>query len=384
MFFLSDRILTSMKVVHMTSVHPALDARIFQKECRSLAREGFDVTIVCPHSEDFVADQVHFKSVRKDSTRVGRMTRTVWRVYREARKLQADIYHFHDPELIPAGLLLRASGKDVVYDIHEDVPKDVFSKQYLPAWSRPAIAWLLEKLEAFVAKRFSALITVTPSIAERFRPLNSRTIIVHNYPYQKELVGTMKESPWDGRRQSVAYVGLISGNRGICEMVSAMGLLPERLAATLELAGPGSWDVEELSRRRGWQRVHHHGLIDQRSTFRLLHGVRAGLVLFHPEPNHVEAMPQKIFEYMGAGLPVIASDFPLWRRILGDVGCGIFVNPLDPQSIAEAIEYVLTHPRDAEEMGLRGRAAVVERYNWETQVGKLVGLYSGLAKICAA
>lgn len=370
------------RIVHMTSVHPALDARIFQKECRSLAREGFHVTIVCPHSEDLVADRVHIKSVRKDKTRLGRMTRTVWRVYREARKLKADIYHFHDPELIPAGLLLRASGKDVIYDIHEDVPKDVFSKRYLPAWSRPLISWLLEKLEIFVAKRFSALITVTPSIAERFCPLNSRTIVVHNYPYQKELVGAMQESPWETRRQSVAYVGLISGNRGIHEMVSAMSLLSESLPATLELAGPGN--CKELSHRPGWQRVHHYGLLDQLSTFRVLHGVRAGLVLFHPEPNHVEAMPQKIFEYMGAGLPVIASDFPLWRRILGNVGCGIFVDPLDPQGIAEAIEYVLTHPREVEEMGRRGQAAVLERYNWETQVGKLVSLYSGLGKPCAA
>lgn len=370
------------RIVHMTSVHPALDARIFQKECRSLAREGFHVTIVCPHSEDLVADQVHIKSVRRDRSRLARMTRTAWRVYREARKLQADIYHFHDPELIPAGLLLRASGKDVIYDIHEDVPKDIFSKQYLPAWSRPLIAWLLEKLEAFVASRFSALITVTPSIAERFCRLNSRTIVVHNYPYQKELVGAMQESPWETRRQSVAYVGLISANRGIHEMVSAMNLLSESLPATLELAGPG--DCKELSHRPGWQRVHHYGLLDQLSTFRLLHGVRGGLVLFHPEPNHVEAMPQKIFEYMGAGLPVIASDFPLWRRILGDVGCGIFVNPLDPQGIAEAIKYVLTHPREAEEMGRRGQAAVLERYNWETQVGKLVSLYSGLGKPCAA
>jgi len=374
----------SIKVVHMTSVHPALDARIFHKECRSLARAGFQVTFVCPHSGDLVADRVQIKSIPRNNSRLARMTRTVWRVYREARKLEADIYHFHDPELIPAGLLLRIRGSEVIYDIHEDVPKDVFSKRYLPSWTRPLISWLIERLEGFVAKRFSALITVTPSIAERFRPLNSRTVIVHNYPYQKEILGDVQESPWDGRRQSVAYVGLLSANRGICEMVSAMSLLPGGLPATLELAGPGNCGKEELSHRPGWERVHHYGLIDQPSTFRLLHGVRAGLVLFHPEPNHLEAMPQKIFEYMGAGLPVIASDFPLWRRILGDVGCGIFVNPLDPQSIAEAIEYVLTHPQEAEEMGRRGQAAVLERYNWETQADTLVNLYSEIKKICAA
>jgi glycosyltransferase involved in cell wall biosynthesis len=108
-------------------------------------------------------------------------------------------------------------------------------------------------------------------------------------------------------------------------------------------------------------------------------------VLFHPEPNHLEAMPQKIFEYMGAALPLIASDFPLWRRILGTTGCALFVDPQDPQAIADAIEFILRHPDEAEKMGRRGQAAVLEHYNWDTEAEKLVNLYSGLlTPPCAA
>ncbi len=372
----------------MTSVHPALDARIFHKECRSLARAGYDVTVIGPHSGDMVEDDVRVKSIRQDRSRLVRMTRTVWRVYREARKQRADIYHFHDPELIPAGLLLRASGKDVIYDIHEDVPKDILSKHYLPAGTRRIIAWTVGKLENSVAKYFSALVTVTPSIADRFLPLNRRTIVVYNYPDQTETVFLQQPQPWSQRRQSVAYVGSITAQRAIREMVSAMSLLPETLSATLELAGwesPESLCRDGLHGHAGWARVRHHGLLDQPSTIRLLHGVRAGLVLFHPEPNHLEAMPQKIFEYMGAGLPVIASNFPLWRRILGDAKCAIFVDPLDPRQIAEAIEYILNHPDEAEEMGRRGQAAMLERYNWDTEAEKLVNLYAGLLEpTCAA
>jgi glycosyltransferase involved in cell wall biosynthesis len=96
-------------------------------------------------------------------------------------------------------------------------------------------------------------------------------------------------------------------------------------------------------------------------------------------------MPQKIFEYMGAGLPVIASNFPLWRRILGDAKCGIFVDPLDPRQIAGAIEYILKHPTEAEEMGRCGQAAMLKRYNWDTEAEKLVNLYAGLMEpTCAA
>lgn len=372
----------------MTSVHSAGDPRIFHKECRSLARAGFDVTVVGPYSGDATADMVQIKAIRKDGSRLARMTRTAWRAYRRARREEADVYHFHDPELVPFGLLLLMKGKQVVYDIHEDLPKDVLSKHYLPGWSRPLVSWIVERMEQVVCGKFSALVTVTPAIADRFRRINPRTVVIHNFPYAHELVRQGAALPWEQRRQSVAYVGGITIQRAIREMVTAMALLPDSLPATLELAGPeipeeaGS---EELRRNPGWRRVRHHGFLDQPSTFRVLQDVRAGLVLFHPEPNHFEAMPQKIFEYMGAGLPLIASDFPLWRKIIGEAGCGLLVDPRNPEQIAKAIEYVLSHPRQAEEMGRRGQAAVLEKYNWGSEAEKLVRLYRRIEnEICAA
>lgn len=375
------------KVAHMTSVHSAADPRIFHKECRSLARAGFDVTVIGPHLEDAAVDAIRIKSVRKDSSRLARMTRTAWRVYREACRENADIYHFHDPELIPFGLLLLIKGRRVIYDIHEDLPKDVLSKHYLPGWIRPVISQVVKMVEEQACGRFSALVTVTPAIAHRFCRINPRTVVVHNFPYADELIRGGTTTLWDQRRQSVAYVGGITIQRAIREMVSAMALLPDSLPATLELAGPevpeeaGS---DDLRRNPGWKRVRHHGFLNQATTFQVLRNVRAGLVLFHPEPNHIEAMPQKIFEYMGAGLPVIASDFPLWRRIMGEIGCGIFVDPMNPHQIAKAIEYVLSHPREAEEMGRRGQTAIAERFNWNSEANKLVQLYQQIeSEICA-
>ncbi|HEY4977933.1 MAG TPA: glycosyltransferase family 4 protein [Candidatus Acidoferrum sp.] len=375
--------MSPLKVAHITSVHFAVDPRIFHKECRSLARAGFAVTVIGPHEEDSVLDNVHIKSIRREEARFARMTRTVWRVYQEARKLDADVYHFHDPELIPIGLLLRAQRKHVIYDIHEDMPKDVLSKDYLPAWSRPLLSWLVHQIEGMACSRFSALVAVTPSIAERLKKNNRRTVIVYNYPYANELVTEDSEAPWERRRQSVAYVGGITVKRSISEMVSAMALLPDSLPATLELAGPEipmEANSAELRKHPGWARVLHHGFVDRAATYLLLQNVRAGLLILRPEPNHLQAMPLKLFEYMGAGLPVIASDFPLWRQIITEAGCGIFVNPMNPREIAQAIEFILSHPKEAEEMGRRGQAAVLQRFNWDSEADKLVRLYSEIAR----
>jgi glycosyltransferase involved in cell wall biosynthesis len=377
-----------LKVVHMTSVHAAVDPRIFHKECRSLARAGFHVTVIGPHERDAIEDSIRIKSIERDQARFTRMTRTAWRVYREARMQDADVYHFHDPELIPVGLLLRARGKHVIYDIHEDMPKDVMSKDYLPSWSRSMISRLIHQMEGAACSQFSALVVVTPSIANRLKKNNPRTVVVYNYPYANELVNNGEEQSWQKRRHSVAYVGGITLKRSILEMVLAMSLLPKSLQATLELAGPeipAEANSEELRKHPGWARVHHHGFVDRVTTYRILQGVRAGLLILRPEPNHLEAMPLKLFEYMGAGLPVIASDFPLWRRIISEAGCGLFVDPMKPKEIAQAIEYILSHPKEAEEMGRRGQAAVLDRFNWDSEAAKLVRLYSEFkTPLCAA
>jgi len=310
------------------------------------------------------------------------MTQTAWRVYRVALREDADVYHFHDPELIPIALLLRAHGKKVIYDVHEDYPKDIYYKPYLPLWVRRVISSIAEVVEIAAARRFSAVVAVTPAIAERFAFVNKKTVIVRNFPYYEELLGHSAGS-WDSRRIAAAYVGTVSPQRGIAEIVEAAGLLPETLSATLEIAGEEV--PQHVTRQAGWTRVHHHGILDQRSTYDLLRHVRVGLSCQHPIPTFVESIPVKVFEYMGAGLPIILSNFPLWRQMLEGLQCAIFVNPLDSREIARALEYLLTNPAEAEAMGRRGQAAVAAQFNWNMESRTLVDLYAGLiGASCAA
>lgn len=369
------------KVVHLTSVHLPFDVRIFHKECKSLARAGYDVTLIVPHDQDEVVDGVRIKAVRRPIGRRDRMTSTIRRVYREALRQDADVYHFHDPELIPIGLLLLVKGKRVIYDIHEDVPSTVLSKYYLPYWSRRLLKWFTERVENGASCRFSALVPATPSISERFVSLNGNTVTIQNFPLLEEMARQTCKA-WSERKYSVAYIGVITEKRGIRQMLEAMDLLSTRFPVVLKLAGnfiPGILR-DEVAQLSGWKHVDYRGFLSRSEVADLLGYGCAGLVLFHPDPNHVRAQPNKLFEFMSAGIPVIASDFPLWRQIIEEIGCGLLVPPLNPKAIAEAIEYIFTHPQEAENMGQRGREGVEKRYNWTREERKLLQLYAGLTR----
>lgn len=358
----------------MTSVHQPDDVRIFAKECRTLAELGYEVHLVAASaSSDVVRDGVHVRGVgaSASSGRLVRMTRTVAEVLRTARALDADVYHLHDPELIPAGLVLARDAKRVVYDAHEDLPADILDKAWIRPRLRTPIARLAERLERFAAERFAAVVTATPSIHDRFSQYRCRAVIVSNYPVLTEF--DMVAPPPGGKDRAVCFVGGISEIRGAEVMVRAMA----DIDATLLLAGrfqpPELRD--QLAGFAGWARVVELGQIGRSEVMTTLGRSMAGLVLYAPLANHWAAQPTKVYEYMAAGLPVVASDFPRWRAIVEAHECGLCVDPTDPVAVGRAIEWVLDHPDEAQAMGRNGRRAVERHFSWESERGKLERVY---------
>jgi glycosyltransferase involved in cell wall biosynthesis len=323
---------------------------------------------------------VKLRGLGRSHSRISRMLSSQWKIYREALRQNASTYHFHDPELLLIGLLLRREGKKVIYDAHEDVAADISVKHYLPRWLRVQIAWAVGRFEKMCVRHFSAVITATGPIAKRFTEANSRTVVVHNYPELGELSAAI-DKPWASRSMAAAYVGGIAADRGAREMVEAMALMKTG-GASLELAGhfsPASLE-DELSKLPGWNKVHVHGTLNRPAVSALLARVRVGLVLLSPIPNFVASVPIKMFEYMSAGIPFVASDFPGFRAIVKKHACGLVVDAANPPKIAEAIDYLLSNPPEAEQMGLRGRRAVEEEFNWSTEEKKLLELYEEIAK----
>jgi len=235
-------------------------------------------------------------------------------------------------------------------------------------------------LEWLCARACDALVSATPKIAKRFPA--SKTITVQNFPIITEVLNPAP-IPYFERPQSFAYVGdvgVIASIQGAVEMVRAIDLLRNIPGVQLDMAGSFSPAglADTLQALPGWTSVHYHGQVSREQIANLLGNTRAGLVTLHATVNYLDSYPIKMFEYMSVGLPVIASDFPLWRRIIDGVGCGLLVDPLNPKSIEKAMRWILDNPVEAEAMGQRGRQTIERIYNWDVEATKIICLYNKL------
>jgi glycosyltransferase involved in cell wall biosynthesis len=368
----------NQRIAHLTSVHARHDMRIFKRECCTLAGAGHNICLIAPGpSRSPECNGVKMLSVRMSRTRWQRILMTVPEVLRRAVQLKAAVYHFHDPELIPIAVVLKLLGSKVIYDVHEDTPNQVFNKDWIPHGLRRVASLAVHGAERLAAHCFDRIIAATPAIAARF-PAH-KTAVVNNYPIVGEL-DTVDGQPFAARPPHVAYVGGISRERGFQQVLQALANLPRESPARLVIAGkPSSAETLAAAQKSaGWERVVYRGWCDRAELAGILSHVRAGIVTYLPAPNHMDAQPNKLFEYMSAGIPVVASDFPVWRKIVYGNRCGLLVDPLDPQAIAEALAELVNHPAQAEEMGQRGKNAVYTRYNWNSEGRTLCRVYEEL------
>lgn len=367
-----------IKIVHLSSVHGDRDVRIFLKECISLAK-GFpnqQVHLLLAGVEERLEAGVSIHTVPKvKGGRWRRMWHTVNHVRQKALELNGDIYHLHDPELLRIALILKQNGKKVIYDAHEDLPRQIMGKSYLPFKS--LFATFFEYYENFIVKKLDGVVCATPFIAERFKKINPNTLDINNFPLASEIAFDTTES--GSKENKVCFIGGISLIRGISQLVDAM----EKTTVKLSLAG----EIEReflliLSKKKGWENVDSLGFISRTQALQLKQNCLAGIVTFLPYPNHINAQPNKIFEYMAAGLPVIGSNFPLWKSIIEANNCGICVDPSDSTAIADAINSIASNKALAKQMGDNGSRLVKEKYNWGHEEKKLINYYQQLiAKI---
>lgn len=377
-----EGVLTNIMIIcHMSSVHKGLDIRIFRKECLSLVANGYQVNLVINATEEEASEAkslgINLIPMISPNNRIKRMFVHNLLCFIKAKETKSDIYHFHDPELIPYGVVLKIMGKRVIYDVHEDLALDIQSKHWVPEILKFPLGIFCWFIEAITTYFFFEVIAATKSIETKFKRFNPQALAVCNYPIITDYILCQKSNGFHSNQ--ITYVGMIDIHRGICEIIKALELVDKKIKLDLCGSFTDSNFRNVLTKMSGWSQVNELGFLKKESVNKVLDRAFAGLVIFDSVPNHIDSEPNKLFEYMAAGLPVICSNFPIWEGIINEYKCGICVNPKDSFEIAEAIKYLYSNPFIARKMGECGKKAVENFFNWPTQEKKLLSLYKKLA-----
>lgn len=356
-----------MHICHIAVDHRANDPRIYVRMVLPLIQEGFAVTLVARQSPITPVTTLKVNYIDYKPGLQGKL-----KMLAQARRLalnsRANIFHIHDPELLFLIPLLKQHGS-VIYDVHENYTKSIVENRQGGRFSS-LLAQGFSRFEKIIAKQCRAVVGATPEITALFAH-HPHAVTICNYPPTATWVADLNDNQ---KQYDLAYVGGLAEERGLLDILDALTMLPD---VSLALAG---WFIdaktEQAARNHpAWAQVCYCGQLDSSDVMCLLRQARIGLLPLWPQPRFLESLPLKLFEYMMAGIPVIASDFPYWRQIIGQNHCGVMIEPRKPVALAAAIRHLLAHPEDVEEMGKNGQRAVVEQYSWEAEFRKLLAIY---------
>lgn len=363
-----------MKICHVTSIHNTKDGRIFYAECRTLKANGYDVHII-GHGDSFDEDGIHIHGYGNyPKTIKFRLTKLKGVLLEKCKEVDADLYHLHDPELLALVNPLVKMGKKVIFDSHEDYQKLMIAKEWIPKPFRGLVSFLYTQYEERVCRKLSGYIACYHWTKDRVEKWCPNIRLVFNFPSKALIDNERKYNP----QGFVAYAGGISSQWMHHTIISALQKcngIRYRVAGVIDDAyGEG------LRTLAGWDNVDYLGKVDHAKVYSDVYaGAIAGMAVLDYIPQCLghkgNLSNTKLFEYMMYGLPVICTDFDLWKGVIEEYHCGICVDPHDVDAIANAVKWIAEHPNEAEIMGKNGMRAVRDKYNWEATSQGLLEVY---------
>jgi len=364
----------SIHIVQLTSVHRREDTRIFQKICCSLAENGYRVTLVVADGKgDDRKNGVDIVDCGKPRGKIDRILKTTKSVYAKGLELNGDIYHFHDPELIPIGLKLKKKNKKVVFDIHEKTAIQIHAKPWIPYWCKHISSYLYDWYEKSSCKKFDALIVPQDSMFQEYKKIN-KTLFLANFPK----ITKLKKQAENTGKFNLLYLGTINKERGFYNLLYAFEEIHSRdakykLTLIGELSNVSMEAIENSPAKNG---IHPLGFIEKDKLDSILQDHSIGLIMFNNIGQYYMSYSVKLFEYMENGLSVVMPDFGEWPKFNREHNVGWNVSTTNPQQFADAIENVSLD--ELEKIGTRNRQTILKKFRWETEEKKLFELYSEL------
>lgn len=362
-------------VCHLTNVHPRFDNRIFKKECVSLSNAGYEVILLVGDGKgNAIVSNVQISDLGLYNKTFKRLFIAPFVFAFKAWRKKAGIYHFHDPELIISGLILRLLGQKVIYDIHEDYTTSIIHRSYIPSPFKKAVRFLWSSFENVSASFFYQI------IAEKYYQRRfPKAIQILNYPVIPVKLSTYNH----GVGNTLLYTGNINEERGavihsdILNFTDTIDLVMIGFCRTI------TWNKIKSIAGNKIDKLKIIG-VDSYVGYNEIKKVYeegpflCGLAIFPESPHFKEKELTKFFEYMQYGIPIICSNFPVWKYLVEKHQCGICVNPDSKDEILSAIHYMQNNPTKALEMGRNGIKAVDEYFNWGIEEEKLINFYNSI------
>ncbi len=369
-----------LKVCHLTSVHNWNDTRIFYKECLSLSKAGITVFLIVPLAGNFSNENIEIIPVSVPKNRLSRITITCLKILLKAVGTKAEIYHLHDPELLWVGIVLKLSGKKVIFDVHENIRSQIKMKKWLPL--RRLISKLFFIFDYLISNIFY-LVLAEKSYEKIYKQFGAKFVTVQNMPDIEKLLPFYKEDRGN-LPNGILYVGSITEDRGVCIVLQALyqlhqlnvdfifhciGNINENLKKKIESESI----YKELEHK-----IKFYGPLPIYEAYKIADNCKVGVSILKPIENYIHSYSTKIFEYMSIGLPVVASNFELYEKIITQHKTGICVNPLAPNDVANAINFIFSNKQKAAEMGKNGNIISRNEFNWKNEEKKLIDFYKNI------
>ncbi|MBC2323434.1 glycosyltransferase family 4 protein [Listeria booriae] len=368
------------KVYNISSVHPWSDTRIFFREASSISvNPKYEVVHIAVANgvNTHINTPIDIQLIPK-RTKLQRYKN--WRIlWREIKIGKPNIVHFHDPELLLLAWFIRKRlNLTLIYDMHENVPQVVGSKQSIPKSWRKVAKWLYQKIEKWLMRSCDGVIFAEEHYKLNYRFLTCPTVDIYNYP----AISSSEESLPKQECFTFVYIGSISELRGAGLMIDMAEQLAKHCTDfQIRVIGTGFEAFQAEADFRGVSKwIHFEGAMPFDKAFEVLQTAHVGLSLLKRHPNFLGCKPTKCMEYMAAGVPFMVSNF-LMQEDLKRYPCGVSVDTADIDSIVDAALYLLDNRTVVKEMGLVGKRAYQETYSWKTEEAKLIQFYSELEEV---
>ncbi|UWG96992.1 glycosyltransferase family 4 protein [Dehalobacter sp. DCM] len=377
-----------MKICILTTGHPALDNRIFYKQALSLKKQYDEITLIAPDQQSrYNHEGIEIIGVPRSSSLMGRF-QLGDTVVAKAIEVKADVYHFHDFELIYKVLKIKKAIPNckLVYDVHEHYPDMMRMSRKVPTVLRPLAAFIVDRTEAHYARKFDHIITADDAVMARMKTFNPRTDVIYNFT-EFQPVAQPEEDVSPPKEYDVIYQGGITLERGVYHVVQAIKILKEKYPdIRMIFVGPfndsrGQKIVNDyIEENQLQENILFTGRVPHIEVENYMRKSKVGVVTLLPLPKYFKNIPIKQFEYMSCGIPIVGSNLPTIKPFVESYHSGIIVDPTKPEEIAKAITILLSDPRLSKEMGDNGMKAVRKEYNWGRMEEKLLKIYQQLEK----